>query len=198
MRVILAFLFTAVLAGCASGPGIPDTTYYRLPPLPETPRREVPLFSQPVVVETFLADGLHSDQALLYALDAGAGQLRAYHYQLWVDPPVRMLQRRLIRALRQAGAAELVLDRIGSQAEGVRVQGRIERFERVPAGEGWIASVALGLRVDAGGERPLLVRRYREDVPASGATVADSVRAFGEALDRIHASFIADLDTAAR
>src|SRR5690606_7429893 len=160
--------------------------------------REAPLFEEPVVVETFLADGLHSDQALLYALDADATRLRAYHYQLWVDPPVRMLQRRLVRVLRRADVAPLVLDRIGASQSAVRVHGRIERFERVPAGEGWIASVALGLRVDDGSERPLLVRRYREDVPAAGPGVADSVRAFGEALDRIHAAFIADLETAAR
>jgi uncharacterized lipoprotein YmbA len=198
MRRIVPLLFAALLGGCAATPGIPETTYYRLPPMPEVAQRESPLFEAPVVVETFLADGLHSDQALLYAMDEGAAQLRAYHYQLWVDPPVRMLQRRLMRALRHAGVAALVLDRIGSQGEAIRVNGRIERFERVPAGTGWLASVALGLRVDDASGRPLLVRRYREDVAAAGATVADSVRAFGEALDRIHAAFIADLETAAR
>lgn len=197
--VLCSVLVALLLAGCAATPGIPETTYFRLPARAELPVREAPLFEAPLVVETFLADGLHSDQALLYAMDAEGTQLRAYHYQLWVDPPVRMLQRRLMHTLRRARVAPLVLDRIGSQEEAVRVTGRIERFERVPDGEGWIASVALGLRVDDGrGARPLLVRRYREDVPAADATIAASVRAFGDALDRIHAAFIRDLETAAR
>lgn len=186
-----------LLSACASGPGIPETTYFRLPPRADAAPLPAPLFDTPVVVETFLADGLHSDQALLYALDPEGGQLRAYHYQLWVDPPVRMLQRRLMNTLRRVQAAPLVVDRLPPQTAAVRVSGRIERFERIPAGDGWRVSVALGMRADAAGrEGPLLVRRYREDVAVSGNTVADSVQAIGAALDRIFAAFVADLANA--
>ena len=87
----LAPLLLLLLAGCASSPGIPETTYYRLPEPAAVAAAPAPLFAQPLVVETFQADGLHSDQALLYALDEGGTQLRGYHYQLWVDPPVRAL-----------------------------------------------------------------------------------------------------------
>lgn len=194
----LAVAIAVLLPGCASGPGIPETTYYRLPPRADAAPLPAPLFDTPVVVETFLADGLHSDQALLYALDPEGGQLRAYHYQLWVDPPVRMLQRRLMGSLRQAQVAPLVVDRLPAQSAAVRVTGRIERFERVPVGDGWRVSVALGLRADKPGrEGPLMVRRYREDVAVDGGTVADSVQAIGAALDRIFAAFVADLAKAA-
>jgi uncharacterized lipoprotein YmbA len=200
LAIPFAFAIAAatLLSGCASGPGIPETTYYRLPPRADAAPLPAPLFDTPVVVETFLADGLHSDQALLYALDPEGGQLRAYHYQLWVDPPVRMLQRRLMGTLRQAQVAPLVVDRLPAQSAAVRVTGRIERFERIPAGDGWRVSVALGLRADRPGrEGPLMVRRYREDVAVSGNTVADSVQSIGAALDRIFAAFVADLANAA-
>lgn len=191
-------LIGVLLAGCASSPGIPETTYYRLPERTPVAALPEPLFELPLVVETFQADGLHSDQALLYALDGSGTQLRGYHYQLWVDPPVRALQRRLMDALRDAHIAPLVVDRLPAHAGSVRVSGRIEALERIPAGDGWKVSVAIGLRVDlAGQERPLLVRTYREQLPAADATVAASVQGIGTAIDRIFAAFVTDLVTAA-
>lgn len=187
-------LLLTLLVGCASGPGIPDSTYYRLPPAsvsaPEGLR-----FEHPVVVETLLADGLHSDLAILYALDPEGLRLRAYHYHLWVDPPVRLLQRRLMATLRRASVAPLVVDRLPPQAEAIRVTGRIARLERIPEGEGWKVAVSLGLRADGPGRDgpPLLVRRYDEMLPVDGNRVADSVRVMGQALDRITERFLADL-----
>lgn len=77
----LVLLPLIALAAC-SAPTVPDFTYYRLPrPQPLEPL-SVPLFHDPLVVEAFNADGLYADQALIYALDADAQQLRQYHYQL--------------------------------------------------------------------------------------------------------------------
>lgn len=198
LRVCLCFLLAALLAGCASGPGIPDTTYFRLPPRTPVEPLAQPLFAQPITVDTLLADGLHSDQALIYSLDPQGARLRGYHYQLWVDPPVRMLQRRLIGALRDFNAADLVTDRLPSQTARLRVSGRIERFERIRRGEGWVAAVGLQLRVDGPeGGLPLLLRDYAHEVAAEGTSVRDSVVAMGLALDRIQVEFLRDLQEAA-
>lgn len=198
MRVCLCALLVLLLAGCASGPGIPDTTYFRLPPRAPIERLDQPLFVQPVTVDTLIADGLHSDQALIYSLDPQGARLRGYHYQLWVDPPVRMLQRRLIGALRDFNASEVVADRLPSQTARVRVSGRIERFERIRRGEGWVAAVGLQLRVDGpDGGLPLLLRDYVREVPADGTSVRDSVLAIGAALDQVQAEFLRDLRAAA-
>ncbi|MCX7557901.1 hypothetical protein OS187_14000, partial [Xanthomonadaceae bacterium JHOS43] len=98
-------LLFGLLAGCASAPGLPETTYYRLSEAAPLERLPEPVVSLPVVVETFFADGLYSDQALIYSLDPDASRLRNYHYQIWIDPPVRLLQRRLISAMLRAGVA---------------------------------------------------------------------------------------------
>lgn len=194
IRVAALVLVATLLAGCASAPGIPDTTYYRLPPRADIAALEQPAFGLPIVVDTFLADGVHSDQALLYALDADASRLRAYHYQLWVDPPVRMLQRRLIATLREARIAPLVVDSLPASVDALRVTGRLQRFERVPRGNDWSVSVSVGLRADLPGrQRPIFVRVYRENVDVDGRGVADSVQAMGAALDRIYARFVGDL-----
>lgn len=202
MRALLripALFLSVALAGCATAPGIPDTTYFRLPPAAvEIAPVSGPL-DQPIVVDTLLADGLHSDQALIYSLDADAARLKAYHYQLWVDPPVRMLQRRLISALRSAEISPVVADRLPVQVKAIRIEGRLERFERVRIGEDWHVAVVLALRADArDGRPPLLLRTYARELPAGGRSVRDSVQAMGLALDQIYAEFIEDFHRAAR
>ena len=190
-------LLAVLLGACASAPGIPETSYFRLPPPAPQPAGQPPL-QTPIMVETFLADGVHSDQALLYSTDPDGQRLRAYHYQMWVDPPTRMLQRRLIASLRQSEVAPLVAGRLPPRSAMWRISGRIEAFERVRRGDGWHVQVALQLRLDhSDAALPALVRDYREERAAGGESVRDSVRAFGAAVDAIYAAFIADLCQAA-
>lgn len=199
LRALVLTLAALLLAACATAPGIPETTYFRLPPRPAVEASAEPAFPHPIAVDTFIADGLHSDQALIYSLDPAGARLRAYHYQLWVDPPVRMLQRRLIGMLREANAATLVADRLPAQTQRVRVSARLERFERIRRGEGWVTAVTLQIRVDGpDGALPLLLRDYSEEVPAQGMSVRDSVAALGSAVDRIYLAFLGDLRAAAR
>jgi cholesterol transport system auxiliary component len=197
VRLAAVLSVALLLAACASAPGIPETSYFRLPPVPALEPSATPL-AVPVVVDTFLADGVHSDQALLYSTDPEGQRLRAYHYQLWVDPPTRMLQRRLIATLRQAELAPIVAGRLPPRTALWRISGRIEAFERVRRDERWHVQVALQLRLDhSDAALPALVRDYREQRAAEGDSVRDSVRAFGAAVDAIYAAFLADLQRAA-
>lgn len=194
----LAAVAALLLSACASAPGIPDTIYFRLPPRETPPSLPRAPLAQPIVVDTLLADGLHSDQAIIYSLDADGARLKAYHYQLWVDPPVRMLQRRLIGALRDAKVAEIVADRLPNQVQAVRIEGRLERFERVRTANGWNVAVGLSLRADRrDGKGPLVLKDYALELPAQGDSVRDSVDAIGVAIDRLFAEFIGDLTAAA-
>lgn len=193
LRVTLLVLVMS-LSACASAPGIPDTVYFRLPPRAAMPPLAEPAVRHPIVVSTLLADGLHSDQAIIYSLDPDGARLKAYHYQLWVDPPVRLLQRRLIGALRDARVSEVVADRLPNQVKALRVEGRIERFERIRTATGWNVAVSLWLRADLHtGNAPLLMREYAQELPAEGNSVRNSVDAIGVALDRIYADFVRDL-----
>lgn len=189
--VVLLALF--VLCGCGSST-VPDFTYFRMPraqPLAEAP---APLFREPIVVEAFGADGLYADQGLIYALDPSAQQLRQYHYQLWTDPPTRILQRRLIVQLRDAKASVQVTDELPASHDAVRITGIILRFDRVPTGDGGFhAVVALKLRADGPDGLPLLDDFYRAELPAAGADLKSTVDAYGAALDQIFSRFYTDL-----
>jgi uncharacterized lipoprotein YmbA len=181
------------LAAC-SAPVVPDFNYFRLPrPQPVEPLA-APLFADPLVVDAFGADGLYADQSLIYAVDPGAQQLRQYHYQLWTDPPVRMLQRRLIAMLREARVSSQVTDELPASHPAIRIRGVILRFDRVPAADGhWNAVVALKLRADARDGMPLVDDYYRAEAPAADASMKTTVAAYGSALDSIYAQFQADL-----
>jgi uncharacterized lipoprotein YmbA len=187
----LSLVALLALAGCASAP-VPDVAYYKMPD-PRVEPRAAPAFPMPVVVDTLLADGLHGEQSILYATKPG-GSVRAYHYQRWNDPPVRLLQRRLIRMLRDGNVSPVVADRLPTSAAAVRVSGLVERFERVRREDGWYAEVRVELRADVGEEAlPAILRSYEAAVPAGADTIEATVRAFAQATDKALASFVADL-----
>lgn len=192
---IRSFVLSAlvVLSGC-SAPTVPDFTYYRLPRAQPLDVVSAPEFQAPIVVDVFGADGLYADQALIYAVDPGAQQLRQYHYQLWTDPPTRILQRRLISQLRDAGLAPRVTDELPASQSAIRLSGVILRFDRVPSTSGgFTAAVALKLRANAIDGSPMIDEIYHADVPANGTDVKSTVDAYGNALDTIYAQFFADL-----
>lgn len=193
-RWLLAFALLALLGACATAPGLPETTYYRLPDASPVTRLPAPLIELPITVEPFSADGLYSDRALIWSPDADGGRLRTYHYQLWIDPPVRLLQRRLLGSLRELGITRVVADRLPAQLDALNISGRIARLERLQTGDGWQIAVALVLRADpSGGGRPWVIGRYQRQLPVQGDTVADSVRTIGQALDQIQTEFFQDL-----
>jgi ABC-type uncharacterized transport system auxiliary subunit len=193
-RALAPALLALLLGACASAPGIPETTWHRLPPPAEV--QQLPrAASLPIVVQRLQADGLHSDQALLYAIDTAGHRLRAYHYNLWVEPPGYLLQRRLIGRLRAAGAADTVTDTLPVRSPALWVSGQIHAFERVPRAEGgYEGRVELRLRVeDRATGLPVLDREYQATVAVGEDSLPVSVQALSTALDQVIAEFLDDL-----
>lgn len=188
-KAVLLVLLLA-LGGCESVP-VPEVTWYRLPEPVLPPARAV-RFEVPVDVAIFSADGIYADQALIYALGKDSHALRTYHYRQWSDPPARMLQRRLIRVLREIDAAPQVSDRLPASANVLRVSAVIQRFERVEDAGVWYVDVALQLRVEHAGAL-LAEEVYASRVAAADAEIPASITAYGQALDQIYAAFVARL-----
>lgn len=194
MKILLAAIIALSLVACGNVPGVPDHTYFHMGKPQALPVSESRVFNTPIVVNLFAADGLYADRALIYALSPEASQLRQYHYQLWTDPPTRSLQRRLLIELRAAAIAPLVIDELAASQAAVRISGDILRFERVPTVDGgFIASVALRLRVDRPNGTPQFDDIYHAEEPVSGKGLGSTVVAISMAVDRIFAEFHADL-----
>ena len=189
----LALAAGTLLLGACSPPSVPDVTYFRMPAAAPLARAAKPMSVLPIEVETFRAEGLYAEQALIYATTTDAGALRAYHYQLWSDPPSRGLQERLTSRLRDSGIAPLVSDRLPASVQALRVQGRILRYERVQQAQGVIAAVAFEMRVEQESGEPLLEQTYAAEQAVTGDTMAATVQAFGVAVDAAFAKFQTDL-----
>lgn len=194
LRVLLILLPVLLLAACASAP-VPDMAFYRMPSVPDRDPsvHAEPRFPIPITVSPFRADGVYNDQAILYALKP-EGSIKAYHYQLWDEPPSALLQRRLIDQLRREFAARMITDRLPPGLEALRISGRLQRFERVRMNQRWHARVRMEIRVELRPQDPpLLLSQYGADVATETDTIQASIRAFAEALDQSYAAFSADL-----
>src|SRR5690606_26715333 len=123
MRIFITALLGLALVACGSTPGVPDHTYFRMSKAQALPVSESSVFNTPIVINLFAADGLYADRALVYALDPSAAELRQYHYQLWIGPPTRTLQHRLLVELRDAGIARWVTDQLAASQAALRISG---------------------------------------------------------------------------
>lgn len=193
-RLVLIAALALGVAACGHVVEVPDHSYFRMPPPAVLPVSAEQVFDMPIVVGLFAADGLYADRALIHAVDAEARELRQYHYQLWTDPPTRLLQRRLLVELRESAIAPMVIDQLAASQDALRISGLILRFERVPRPEGgWLAAVALKLRADRADGTPFIDEVYRADVVADGARLVATTDALAKAVDTIFAEFHSDL-----
>jgi len=193
MKKLLATLsFFLMLVACSS-PSVPDVTYFRLPPPTALPHVDKPLTSLPIEVNVFRAEGIYAEEALIYATDAQATQLRAYHYQLWSDPPSRGLQDRLTKMLRHSGISALVTDSLPASTQALRVHGRITHYERVQNAGAYSVRVAFDMRVEQDNGEPVLEQTYNAETNAVDATIGATVQAFGAAVDEAFTKFYGDL-----
>ena len=191
-KLLLIIFGLAVLSGC-SPPPVPDVTYYRLPPPATLPHADKPLTLLPIEVDTFDAEGVYSEQALIYAVGGNSDALRTYHYQIWSDPPTHALQARLIAALRESGIAALVTDRLPASTQALRIHGTIRRYERIGDGKSFKVAVTLDMRIEQDEGEPLIEQEYQAEQPAADATLNGTVAAFGAAVDQVFGEFYHDL-----
>jgi ABC-type uncharacterized transport system auxiliary subunit len=190
-RAVLAAA-SAALGGCASDP-VPDVAYHQLPAF-KIATRAAPAVDLPIEVEAFRADGVYNEQPVLYASE-DQGSLRGYHYQLWSDPPTRLLQRRLIETLRKGNFAPLVADRLSPSVEALHLSALIQHFERIKADAGWRIRVQLEFRVERSENAvPVLLKQYGVDELVADQGMPATVAAFGHAVDQCFAQLLGDLE----
>lgn len=195
MRRFLALacaMLPLLLVGC-SVPAIPDVTYFRLPPAAPFAHADKPLSLLPIEVDTFNAEGVYAEQALIHTVGPDGGALQTYHYQLWSDPPTHALQTRLVDALRASGIAELVTDRLPASTHALRIHGTIRRYERIGDGQGFRVAVSLEMRVEQDEGEPLIEQEYHAEEAAADTTLSGTVAAFSTAVDKVFGAFYKDL-----
>ncbi|MCW8953119.1 MAG: PqiC family protein [Rhodospirillales bacterium] len=194
MRVFASALIVTGVAACASQPPLPQDNFYRLEVTPPARAMASPRLDGVAEVQRFSAEGLIAARPIAYTEEGTAHQLHAYHYHFWIEPPISMLQDRLVSYLRDAGAARTVVTPAMRVEPDYVVQGRIVRFERVLGATPKVrVELELGVVARADG-RVLFVKTYREDRDQGGDDgVTAAAAAFSTAVSEIYARFLADL-----
>lgn len=177
-----AFLFAA----CAGGPA-PLDHYYRVEVSAPNSASGIPLAGT-LHVDPLRTDGLVGQRHLLYRQREDSSEILQYGYHRWADPPAIALQTALVRFLRDANAADIVMEANTQTRPNYRVAGRIHRFERL------IDDLAVVVEVDLmliSAEGVVLVHgNYAEKREA--ADVGASASAIGDAVHGIFENFLVD------
>ena len=187
-------LFTALLlCSCAMNKPVPEDHYYKLPGT-HNQVADNRLTDGEIFVGQFIADGLYRERPLLHTIDRQGIELLQYHYHHWVDSPSRMLRDRLISYLASAHAADRITTSVDDSVQLV-IHGAIKGFERLEYGNTDKVNVELEFRVErTGSKTPVLQSHYRSQVDINGNEINNVVNAFDEALSRIFAALLSDLN----
>lgn len=189
MRSIILLSFFLVLTACSTQAPLPTDHYYRLPELRDIDSDQKRLDS--ISVLNFKAVGLYQERAILYTEDQI--ELKQYHYHHWTDSPTRLLQERLAERLRLSGISNLVLNTFEGNSALI-IKGQVKAFERVQQKGSESVYVKLLLQVDSNTKgAPILHKEYAQTVILPSNNIANTIRAFAEAVDLIFNDFYVDL-----
>lgn len=193
-RLRLLFL-VLLLAGCAGSGTVPEEQYYRLATLGVDTSFAQPPVAGILYLERIEAVSLFRDRALLYSAVDRPQQLQRHQYHYWTGSPPLLVRDQLLQYLRDRGVAERVTTEPVGRAPALRLRLELRDFSRHLHGDGQAAvRVELGLVAQpAGGESPLLVRRYVRERMAANGSPAAAVTAFDLALAEIYGELVQDL-----
>jgi ABC-type uncharacterized transport system auxiliary subunit len=187
-------ILCGVLAGCA-GEGVPVPTdrFHRLNVGAPATVYATPQLAGIVEVDRFRAAGVLHDRAIVFVEHDKPDVLHQYHYQLWSDPPTRMLQMVTVDYLREAHLAnQVVTTDLGSEPT-YTLTGDIKKLEHIVGNSSSVAvEIEFGLRAHRDGSL-VWVKRYSESMTVKDDKVGTATRAISEAVTKILTNLSADL-----
>jgi ABC-type uncharacterized transport system auxiliary subunit len=187
-----SFIFgLLLLSGCLGGQPSPDYFYRLNLPDPATRLDPSPLNGTLQVTRPW-ADALTSERHLVYRKDGSTSRLNHHAYHRWVDSPTLLLQQEMTQYLRKAGLApQVVTPKMRTKADYV-LSCRIAKLERVlDQSPRVILELELGI-TSLNDRRTILLRTYREELQTRNLEVAESIKAYNQALSNILHRFMAD------
>lgn len=184
----------AALAGCGQqGVPVPTDRFHRLMVDAPPTAYPSPRIQGVLEVERFHAAGVLQGRPIVFVEHDRPNVLHQYQYQLWVDPPTRLLQDATVHFLREAQLAEQVVP------AGLRIEptytlvGDIRKLEHVVGNSASVVvQIEFGLRGHSD-DHLVWVKSYAATRPVGDNTVGAATRAMSEAVGEILAKLAADL-----
>jgi cholesterol transport system auxiliary component len=192
MRPIMAILLTIMAcmadAGCVSNKPV---HYYTLAPMAPPPNRSRPDGLVLLVGNIATSEALQDDR-IRYR--TGSNEAGAYEYHRWTERPGSMVRAALIRALRNSGRYQRVLESSSSASGDYLLRGKLDEFDEVDRAS---IRTRISLHVE------LIDRKTGQDVwdrtvereePVSGNSVEEVVQSLDRNLQNVATETAAEID----
>ena len=189
LRIVTAAVMGgAMLAlGCSSVPAPPPDQYFHLATPASTTAAQTPTGEVRIQVETIEANGIYAERPLLFRTEGLQAAIQQYRYDLWAEPPAKMLRDTLVEHLRAQYGAERVWTSEARAHADFSVRGRVRALEQLVQTGAAKAALSLEYVVSGADGEVVTVYEYKEEIPAASTTVADYVAALNQALTRAYA-----------
>lgn len=172
---------------------VPTDRFHRLSVGAPATVYQAPQLEGTVEVDRFNATGVLQDRAIIFIEHDKPNVMHQYHYQLWSDPPTRMLQTATVEYLRAAHLADQVVKTGLRVVPSYTLMGDIKRLEHVVGNSSSVqVELEFGLRDQRDGTL-VWVKSYAASREVDNDSVAAATQAIGEAVEEILASLSADL-----
>ncbi|MDP6174915.1 MAG: ABC-type transport auxiliary lipoprotein family protein [Rhodospirillales bacterium] len=191
MRRISALIVLALgLAACAQ-PELPADHFYRLKVQP--PAQGSARLGGILQIDRFSADGVTGARPIAYSRPGQSGELQAYHYHFWTEPPTILLQNKLAAYLRGAELARSVVTPELRIEPDHAINAKIIRFERLMSDPPRaVVEIQISL-TERTTEKLIHQGTYWAQEPAKGPAMSATIDALGIAVERVFAKFLKDL-----
>ncbi len=183
MRALTVFVAVLLVQACSNLPAPPPDQYFRL----ATPPAAAAVSSAVrIQVENVEAHGVYAERPLLYRSGGKSAAAQQYRYELWAEPPAKMLRNTLVDHLRsQYGADRVWTSEARARADFV-LRGRLRALDQLREGAGGRALLSLEFLVNDAEGNVVAVFEYSEEIPAASISVSDYVAALNQGLTRAY------------
>ena len=184
----------SILAGCGGqGVPVPSDRFHRLHVGGPATVYETPRLGGTVEVGRFDADGVLQGREIVFVEHENPNVMHQYQYQLWADPPTRMLQAATVDYLRDARVADQIV------TAGLRVEpsytltADIKKLEHVIGNSSSVlVELEYSLRDYRRGDL-VWVKTYKVAKPVGDSSVSAATEAMSQAVDEILSNLTTDL-----
>ncbi|MCW9024044.1 MAG: ABC-type transport auxiliary lipoprotein family protein [Gammaproteobacteria bacterium] len=197
LKVLFPLYMAALFVSACIGGGtvnIPQDHYYQLPPVSDSQPLVEPALSGSLSINNLFTSGMLHERAVLFVSEKAPLEINPYHYHHWVNAPSSLIQRHMLSYLHKKNLAKKH-QRYRSDAQtDYTINGELLHFERQLNSSSIKVHVEIELALrDNRQNKELLRQTYVQVMPAAGKDMAQTISAFGSALEQIYAQFIRDI-----
>ena len=195
INYFIVIISSMIIVSCGiSGSQVPSDHYYRLP-APQVAEKFNTNISQ-ILIRPVKVEGLYHERSILYVEQDTPLEVKRYHYHYWVEPPAKLVQKHLQNYLQQSTLAKVVTTIPGHEPASIEIIPTVVGFERLVQ-KGKIQNlVAIHFHISfSGDDSQPWSKDYQVITDSESASMHDSAKGIGQALDQIMARLVSDLVT---